>query len=143
MKLPRHISLVFLVLAAAGAVASAEITGKVREVSGNTAMVVIDGDASPTVGDSVEIFFKLAGANDEVLVASGKVAAVDAKVVYWRGSILHEKPDYAAAVADYEKAQELDPTKYLEKLIKTTKEVRDSQEKPAASPTRTKKKNKP
>lgn len=77
---PRKLSwLIFL--AVTSSLSAAEITGKVREASGDAATVVIDGDALPAVGDSVEIFFKIQGADEEISVASGKVAVVEAKVV--------------------------------------------------------------
>ena len=81
MKLRNYSCLIFLALAAASSSAVAEITGKVRGASGDMATVVIEGDTMPAVGDSVEILFRLAGATEDVLVASGKVAAVEAKVV--------------------------------------------------------------
>lgn len=81
IKLPNYSWLILLAFAAASSSAVAEITGKVREASGDMATVAIDGDAMPAVGDSVEILFRLAGATEDVLVASGKVAAVEAKVV--------------------------------------------------------------
>ena len=34
-----------------------------REATGDTAIIVTDGDVVPSVGDKVSIFFKLAGAN--------------------------------------------------------------------------------
>jgi hypothetical protein len=80
MTLHKYSWLIFLALLGANSIAAAEITGKVREVSGNMVTVVIDGDASPAVADSVEIFFKLAGANDEIMVATGKIVTIDAKV---------------------------------------------------------------
>lgn len=45
-----------------------EIRGKVQTVSGNTVMVVTDGDVVPATGDRAEIFSKAGGS-----VASGKV----------------------------------------------------------------------
>ena len=81
MTLRKYSSVIFLALAAASALSAAEITGKVRDASGDAATVVVDGDALPAVGDSVEIYFKVPGADEEISVASGKVAAVDAKVV--------------------------------------------------------------
>jgi hypothetical protein len=81
MTLPKYGLLIFLALAAASSLPAAEIMGKVRDVRGDAATVVIDGDALPAVGDSVEIFFKLAGADEEISVARGTVAGVDAKVV--------------------------------------------------------------
>lgn len=81
MTLPKWSWVLFLALAAANALAAAEITGKVRDVGGDTATVVIEGGGLPAVGDRVEIFFKLSGADEDILVASGKVAALDAKIV--------------------------------------------------------------
>lgn len=81
MTRPKYSLLIFLALAAASSLPAAEIMGKVRDVRGDAATVVIDGDALPAVGDSVEIFFKLAGADEEISVANGTVAGVDAKVV--------------------------------------------------------------
>lgn len=81
MRLPKFSLLVFLTLAGASSLLAAEITGKVRDASGDAATVVLDGDALPAVGDSAEIFFKIQGADEEISVASGKVAAVEAKVV--------------------------------------------------------------
>ena len=78
---PNYSWLIFLALAAASSSVSVEITGKVHDASGDMATVVIDGDAMPAVGDSVEIVFKLTGASEDILVASGKVTAVEAKVV--------------------------------------------------------------
>ena len=73
--------LIFLTVAAATSLSAAEITGKVRDASGDAATIMIDGEALPAVGDSAEIFFKVPGADEEISVASGKVAAVEAKVV--------------------------------------------------------------
>jgi uncharacterized protein (TIGR03067 family) len=80
MKLKYH-WLIFLAVAAATSLHAAEITGKVRDASGDAATVVLDGDALPAVGDSAEIYFKVPGADEEIAVASGKVVSVDAKVV--------------------------------------------------------------
>ena len=81
MKLLNYGGLIVLALAAASSLSAAEITGKVRDASGDAATIVIDGDALPAVGDSAEIFFKLPGVEEEISVASGKVASVEAKVV--------------------------------------------------------------
>jgi uncharacterized protein (TIGR03067 family) len=65
------------------------------------------------------------------------------RAFYWRGSCAHSKQDYAAAVADYEKAQELDPTRNLLDLIQKTKAVLESTTQRASpEPTRAKKKRK-
>lgn len=55
-----------------------EIAGKVESVSGETARVTADGDLVPNAGDKVDIFFKMAGLDEEIAVANGKVAEVDA-----------------------------------------------------------------
>ena len=81
MTLPKYSWLIFLALAGVNSLAAAEITGKVRDASGDAATVLIDGDALPAVDDSAEIFFKIPGAEEEISVASGKVVSVDAKVV--------------------------------------------------------------
>ncbi len=57
-----------------------DLSGMVREVTGDVAMVVIEGDFVPAAGDKVEIFFKLAGADDEISVGHGKVSAVNRRL---------------------------------------------------------------
>jgi hypothetical protein len=59
---------------------AAEITGTVREAKGTTVSVTIDGDGRPAVGDKVEIFFKLPGAEEEIAVATGRVEKIEAGV---------------------------------------------------------------
>jgi outer membrane protein len=58
-----------------------QISGTVAEVTGNTITVTPDGEMLPSVGDEVEIFFKLAGADDEISVAIGKVISTEAGTV--------------------------------------------------------------
>jgi len=60
---------------------AAEIRGKVSGASGEIATVVVDGDLVPAVGDAARIFFLLPGADEEISVADGKVAEVNADVV--------------------------------------------------------------
>jgi Skp family chaperone for outer membrane proteins len=81
--LPRSswIGLVFLTLAGASSLLAAEITGKVRDATADSATVVIDGDALPAVGDRAEIFFKIPGVDEEVSVASGSVLKVDGESI--------------------------------------------------------------
>ncbi len=57
-------------------VSALDVTGTVREASGKTATVVIDGHVVPSVGDKVDIFFKISGV--EVSVGNGKVTGVSA-----------------------------------------------------------------
>jgi hypothetical protein len=81
MKLPNYSWLVFLALAAANPSTAAEITGKVRDAGADNVTVVIDGEAMPAVGDTAEIYFKVPGVDEDISVASGTVASVEAKVV--------------------------------------------------------------
>lgn len=60
---------------------AAEITGTVRSVSGGTAIVALQGENVPSVGDKAEVFFKLAGAEEDVSVATGSVLRVEADSV--------------------------------------------------------------
>src|ERR1700686_4118100 len=56
---------------------AAEIKGTIRSVNGGTVTVALQGDSIPGVGDKAEIFFKLAGTDDDVSVATGSVLKVD------------------------------------------------------------------
>jgi Tfp pilus assembly protein PilF len=76
--LPR---LILLALVATTSSRAAEITGTVREVSGDTVTVVVDGNLVPALGDKAEIFFKFSGGDDEVAVAAGSVAGEEAGTV--------------------------------------------------------------
>lgn len=66
---------ILIAVATANAV---QITGKIIETSGGSALVKVDGTVSPAVGDSLEIFFTLPGLDDEISVATGTVTGVDA-----------------------------------------------------------------
>ena len=61
--------------------AGADLSGIVTEGGDKKAKVSVNGELLPAAGDSVEIFFKLAGADDEISVATGKVIAVSGDVV--------------------------------------------------------------
>ena len=52
-------------------------TGTVRSVSGDVATVAMNGNIMPPTGAPAEIFFKMAGLGDEVLVATGSVLRTD------------------------------------------------------------------
>lgn len=52
---------------------AADATGTVREVSGSTITVETAGGSAPAAGDETEIFFKLAGVDEEISVAQGSV----------------------------------------------------------------------
>ena len=56
---------------------AANIQGTVSDVSGDTATITVEGDMVPVPGDEAQIFFKLAGADDEISVARGKVLKVN------------------------------------------------------------------
>lgn len=69
--------LAFIAFVFLGQAYAAEITGRIRDTSGGTARVVIDGDVAPAIGDSAEIFFKLAGDDVEISVGTGRVLKVE------------------------------------------------------------------
>jgi len=72
----------------------APISGKVTEVADQTATVSLeDTAAAPAIGDNVEIFFNLEGADVEVSVASGKVISVGRGTI--RVKIEHSTGDVA------------------------------------------------
>lgn len=55
--------------------------GIVTETSGDTAVIKLEGNAAPSPGDSVDIFFKLAGSDEEISVATGTVQSVDGSAI--------------------------------------------------------------
>jgi len=63
------------------AVRGAEIKGTVRDVGGGTVTVLVEGDLVPSVGDKADIYFKLAGGDDEIAVATGTVTGEEAGAV--------------------------------------------------------------
>ena len=93
MNLPR---LILLALVAATSSRAAEISGTVREVSGDTATVTVQGDLVPALGDKAEIFFKFAGSGDEIAVATGSVTGeaagtVTVKITQATGEVLKDQ----------------------------------------------------
>jgi membrane-associated protease RseP (regulator of RpoE activity) len=68
--------LIVLALFLPGSLIAIQITGKVGAVSGDTATIAMDGDVLPSVGDKVDVFFKVGKA--EVSVGSGKVTEATA-----------------------------------------------------------------
>ena len=58
-----------------------EIKGTVRSATAENAIIVTEGEFLPSVGDTFEVFFKLAGADDEISVATGSVVKVEADSV--------------------------------------------------------------
>lgn len=73
MRLVRRAVVLFCL---SGMLASEEIHGKVTQVDGDSAVVRLDGDLLPIVGDKVEVYYKLPGADDTCHVAGGIVAVV-------------------------------------------------------------------
>jgi hypothetical protein len=53
-----------------------EIRGTVRSATANSVTIGIEGESTPSVGDPVEIFFKMPGVDEEISVGTGKVTAV-------------------------------------------------------------------
>lgn len=66
-----------LFAAHAGGLRAATYTGTVRSVSGDVATVAMNGDVVPPNGARAEIFFKIAGGDDEILVATGSALKID------------------------------------------------------------------
>lgn len=64
-------------LLSASPIYGAELSATVREVRGDLASLTMDADLLPAVGEKAEIFFRLAGADDEVSVANGRVAKAE------------------------------------------------------------------
>jgi hypothetical protein len=56
---------------------AAQFNGTVRSVSGDVVTVAIDGDLMPAVGARAEIYFKMAGVDEEVLVATGSALQIE------------------------------------------------------------------
>jgi hypothetical protein len=73
--------LLAIVLGSANYARGIEINGTVREASGNSAKIALNSEFVPTVGDSVEIYFKIPGVEAEVSVAKGKVAEITGDTV--------------------------------------------------------------
>jgi hypothetical protein len=53
-----------------------EIGGTVSEATADTATIITDSDLVPSAGDRVEIFFKIPGTDDEVLVGTARVSGI-------------------------------------------------------------------
>ena len=81
LKILPEAALLFVVLFGAHSTLAAAIEGKVTAVAGNKVTINLEGTAAPAVGDEAEIFFKLAGLDDEVSVAAGKVASIREQTV--------------------------------------------------------------
>jgi hypothetical protein len=68
----RRLWILFVVaVALPGSLSAIQITGKIAAVSGDTATIAMDGDVLPSVGNKVEIYFKMGHA--EISVGSGQV----------------------------------------------------------------------
>ena len=67
----------FLAVGLAPLVSAATYTGTVISVTGDRAKVAMNGDVMPPVGARAEIFFKMAGSDEEVSVATGSALKID------------------------------------------------------------------
>ncbi len=70
--------IVFLVaINGAESLFSATYTGTVLSIEGNVAKVAMNGDVFPPAGARAEIFFKMPGIDEEILVATGSALKID------------------------------------------------------------------
>lgn len=77
MKFFPRLTMLLFALVAVKLSHAATFTGTVRSVSGDVATVAMDGDVMPAVGARAEIFFKMAGVDEEVLVATGSALQIE------------------------------------------------------------------
>ena len=99
----KHCAAVVVFAALIWTARAADITGRVETISGETATIATEGTILPKAGDKVEIFFKLAGSDVEVSVATAIVVAtattmnpkpLDESVRPRSPSVLHECETY-------------------------------------------------
>lgn len=91
--------IVLLIATAVGVVrsaAAAELKGTVRAKTGDTVTVALGGDLLPREGDKAEIYFKLAGTDDDISVATARVQkvagdAVELKVENATGDVMKDQ----------------------------------------------------
>ena len=57
------------------------VRGIVIDTAGQEATIKLDGAVTPNVADTVTVYFKLPGTDDEVLVGTGKITSINASVV--------------------------------------------------------------
>ena len=69
----KHCAAVVVFAALIWTARAADITGRVETISGETATIATEGTILPKAGDKMEIFFKLAGSDVEVSVATATV----------------------------------------------------------------------
>ena len=67
-----------IMVTAIAATHGAVLNGIVAETGEKTVRVTLEGEIEPGIGDSATIYFNLPGVEDEVIVATGKVAKVEA-----------------------------------------------------------------
>src|SRR5438067_10259463 len=70
------VTAILLLLAPTILISAAQFNGTVRSVSGDVATVAMEGADMPPIGAKAEIYFKLAGSNDEVSVATGRALQI-------------------------------------------------------------------
>ncbi len=79
MNLRKIIPLLALAIAFPVSLGAIQITGKVTEIAGDVATIAMDGDVLPSVGDKVEIYFKLGKA--EVSVGNAHITEATTRSV--------------------------------------------------------------
>jgi hypothetical protein len=77
-RMKQCFAFLFLAALAVSEIRAAEIKGKVTESVGNDAIVAIEGETAPKVGDHAVIYYKPADDKPEVLVGNGQVTVVAA-----------------------------------------------------------------
>ena len=76
----RHLSWAIagiLIIGGAASLGAATYKGTVISVSGDVAKVAMEGDVMPPNGARAEIFFKIAGSDEEISVATGSALKID------------------------------------------------------------------
>ena len=65
----KHCAAVVVFAALIWTARAADITGRVETISGETATIATEGTILPKAGDKVEIFFKLAGSDEQLAIS--------------------------------------------------------------------------
>ena len=81
MKPTNSWQVVLLILTLPVPLHAIELNGTVREASGDTAAIVTQSDLLPRVGDKVDIFFTIPGADDEISVGTARVTEIGAESI--------------------------------------------------------------
>ena len=62
-------------------VRAVDINGTVTEAQGDTVQITTQSDVLPNLGDTVSVFFRIPGTDDEIVVGSGSVTAIKGEVI--------------------------------------------------------------